>query len=393
MNLVNLINEKKAEAEAKTGTGTTPVEAATGAYEGVPTENVIIKCGRDEAIESQDSQESRPEEDTPSPYRNVGWKTIELAFADIKDIDFPDYHLQTQADRPIVGHTDQGYFIIDGKDMVMEAVAAGKKTVQVDICEIGDHSETELWILKAASRTRTRGGNATYIELCRNTRTLFNRLCASDENLKVYQHGGSRNDDRLIGDRKEDVMSVLSMRLGKNRGTLNVHLNYARYLSDDAIAYFITAGASKDFFSKVQSEKKSKIQGLEDDGVDQREITEQISQWIIVEFAKENVAPEGDDAGGVATVRSATRRAYKTLELREGEVERNMEVIRLDGSPDIDTLKGTALQISTLLEKKLQTASSLDELEDKINHEVQRLNMIIAAIQHQRVTQAETAAS
>jgi hypothetical protein len=238
-----------------------------------------------EGQESQDAQGALTSVDEPSRYRDLGCNTTDVNIDDITRFTMiPDYSLPTDASRPIVVRTPAGHFCIDGWDLIEEAKAQDLSTITVDLEEMGAHSDEELCIRKAAVRTKTRGGEATYAEIFRNTRDVLQKLLSTDENLRVFDHGGRRHGEGFNDNKEEDALHLLSKRLGKERNTVNTLLVHCEYLSGDAIGTFIEDRVTKDFFNKARGKKRQLINMLKGEGKDQLEITNKVSIFMLEEL-------------------------------------------------------------------------------------------------------------
>lgn len=197
----------------------------------------------------------------------------------------PDFIVETTAEKPLVIRTPNGNFCIDGWNMVNEAQAEGLTELTCEIDEIADHSDTELCLRKSGIRSVTRGGTYVYAEMVRNARDLFVILQSSKNDLRIFGHGGNRFGKGFTNNREDDARHILSIKLGKDRDTINSYLNHAIYLSDDALQYLIEQTAPKEFFVKVQTKKRAEItRQLGSDNPSVPFITKSISEFILEEF-------------------------------------------------------------------------------------------------------------
>ena len=89
----------------------------------------------------------------------------------------PDYKDPTESTLPIVVHTPEAFFCIDGWNLIEQARAAGQSTVRCHVFQIQEHSDTELALRKVAVRTKPVGGTCCYAELVRNTKISW-RICS-----------------------------------------------------------------------------------------------------------------------------------------------------------------------------------------------------------------------
>lgn len=251
------------------------------------TERLIDAFPRPE-VEAKD-QASRGDltrQDEPSRYRNIAWITDEVALDQISHFNLlPDYFLPTEANRPSVAKTPSGYYCLDGWDLVEMARSKGSSSIVVDVDEMEAHSDEELCIRKMALRLKTRGV-AVYAEIIRNSRDIYRMLLATNEDLKVFSHGGRRDREGLIGNKEDDALEILAKRIGKDRATIQMHLKYCTNLSDDAIQFFIEKQAKRNFFEKMQPQKMALKNKLTEQKQAIGVITETISTFMIDAFGK-----------------------------------------------------------------------------------------------------------
>lgn len=200
--------------------------------------------------------------DGPAKYRNIRLTSEELPPDQIKHFTLiPDYHFQTEADRPAVVKTPEGYFCLDGWDLVETASANGTATIMVDVDNIDAHSDEELCLKKMVLRLRTRG-EAVYAEIIRNTRDIYQMLLSSNEGLKEFSHGGRRDKTPLDNNRETDAAEILARRMRKDRDTVQKHILHCKFLSNDSITFLIEKQAKKKFFEDIQGKKRALITQL-----------------------------------------------------------------------------------------------------------------------------------
>ena len=85
-------------------------------------------------------------------------KTEVLSINDIKNYEgLPDYAMPSKADFPIVVKTPEGFWCVDGWDIVQAERDNGSKGIKCLVSEISSHSEIELCLRKQATRLRTTG--------------------------------------------------------------------------------------------------------------------------------------------------------------------------------------------------------------------------------------------
>jgi hypothetical protein len=192
----------------------------------------------------------------------------------------PDYVDPTDSKYPFVVKTPSSVSCIDGWNLVEQAVAEGKSGVTCKVEYIAEHSDEELAIRKVALRVKPKGGTGRYAEIVRNTNFLLDLLLDSDKDLKLFHHGGDRKGESFINNRQENVMKVLSFRLGKSVSTINQFLNHARFLNEEALNFFAAQGVGKDFFEEAQKNKRVEINRMTGERKSNAEITAQISNDV-----------------------------------------------------------------------------------------------------------------
>lgn len=229
--------------------------------------------------------------DEPAKFRNIRWTSEDLPPDQIKHFTLiPDYHLQTEADRPMVAKTPEGYFCLDGWDLVEIARTNGVTSILVDVDNIDAHSDEELCLRKMVLRLKTRG-EAVYAEIIRNTRDIYQMLLYSNEGLKEFNHGGRRDKKPLDNNRETGAAEILAHRMRKDRDTVQKHRLHCKFLSNDSINLLIEKQAKKKFFEDIQTKKRALITQLTHKGKTAIEITEIISEFIVNAFEK-SIAPK-----------------------------------------------------------------------------------------------------
>ena len=193
----------------------------------------------------------------------------------------PDYRDPTESTLPIVIHTPEAFFCIDGWNLIEQARAAGQSNVCCHVFQIQEHSDTELALRKVAVRTKPLGGTCCYAEGVRNTKIVWEMLMNAMENPIVFSHGGDRRGTSFTDNREDDIREVLSERLGKDRSTINAYLNFGICLTNEAMDALIAQNTGRAFFEKAQVNKRIWIIKLKSDGLDEESITNQISSKMI----------------------------------------------------------------------------------------------------------------
>ncbi len=218
----------------------------------------------------------------------------------------PDYLEPTSSLNPIVVKGPTGCYCIEGWKMIQDAIGSGRSGIACHVFNVREISENELAIRKAAIRMLPQGGRASYAEIIRNARILFNLLASSMETPIIYSHGGVRKGAAFPENREENIRLVLAERLGKSVITISKYLNHAEYLSDEAMSALIQAGADKEFFEKAQIAKRKILKGLKSSGASEEEIESQTSEDMIrihkdpseIENLDDPQSQAGDETGG-----------------------------------------------------------------------------------------------
>ena len=219
-------------------------------------------------------------------YAMLGYKMAKVKVEEIQHFDLiPDYAVPTAATVPIVVVSPDGAFCLDGWDMVIEAREKKRKSIPCEVEVMAEHSHEELCIRKTSIRAITRGGYATYMEICRNSAITLELLNASGEDLIFYSHGGRRVKDNLKDD-KIDAMHILAVRLGRDKGTISGHLSHVKWISPAAMQVFVEQNAGKRFFEKTQTKKQNRLRVLEGENKSPEEILEQVSTLMLEEWKK-----------------------------------------------------------------------------------------------------------
>jgi hypothetical protein len=219
----------------------------------------------------------------------------------------PDYTLKTAAPHPILAKTLQGYFYLDGQDLIAEARANGRESIRCYVSDLPDHSVEELALRKVVVRERAPGGEPLYAERIRNVCRLFVILSQSPD-VRVYGHGGDRRGENYQQQSTLDnVISVIAERLGKSTTTINMLRNFGEHLDEPTLEMLVQERVTKDFFEKVTVNKRTLLKYLMHEGKNELEITAVISprmmEWL-AEYQRdgkiETVFPQtqSQDPGG-----------------------------------------------------------------------------------------------
>lgn len=238
----------------------------------------------EEGLEDKERGEDKKTDFQPSPGR---LETVDERF-EVLDVEaiqpfvlIPYYVAPTDLTYPVVAKTPLNYFCLDGWNLVEKAKDGGMISLKCYVEYFAEHSNEELAIRKVVLRERPRGGICCYAETVRNATSLRDILLASDIDLKVFQHGGSRKGAAFTTNRQENITKLISERLGKSVSTINQYINHGLYLTHETLNSLAEREADKDFLEAAQPNKRWKINNLRSQEVLDEEITHQISESMM----------------------------------------------------------------------------------------------------------------
>ena len=327
-----------------------------------------------------------------NPDPSERFKVVERAIAplapeilqDVQGID--DYMDRTEASMPIIAQTPEGFFILDGKDMIESAKTAGKTSIFCEIDRITEHNLTDLLARKAGIRSQTRGGRARYAELARNAAKLEAKLLQEND-LVSFRHGGRRIGESFVGDSEKDVRTVMVERLSKSRNTVNSYIAHTRYVSDAAMSQLVRINKEKDFFEKFGKLKVQFVERLQEQRKTPGEITTEVST-LILQCAIEGFpepAPVRPQAQTIPTVPQEEQPEVNEDEYvnDEPDVENADAPISADEYSDnpIESAKRSTREVSTRLSQEIESANDADTLYAVLIAEIRALNCIVSEIQ------------
>jgi len=231
----------------------------------------------------QDEEQTPREEISTSTYQTRNRSIEDVQIIIIQRFPLIPYYVDPMdAEYPYVVRTPSGVYCMDGLDKIEEERSKGRDTITCDVESIDNHSIEELVLRKIASRTKTRGGQAIFPEIVRNTCTAAEMLVNSDKNLILFFHGGRRHGKDFSEQRDNNVRQILATRLGYDRDTVNTHLLYGRYITGAAFDTLINLRVKKIVFEKFQT-KKTKLEArLEKERLPVSEIALKISAELLV---------------------------------------------------------------------------------------------------------------
>jgi len=198
----------------------------------------------------------------------------------------PDYLTPSSAPYPVLVCNNGAYECIERWDEVEKAKEEGQERIQARIIDPAIQSEMEVALRKATSRVKTEGGEATYPELVKVTKHVLAYLMQENESLVVYSHGGNRKGG-FDGNLENDAFTLLADRMGKARDTVRKYAEHGKYISDeilDELARSTETKIGKAFFTGILQIKSDLADQLKAEGLDEDDITLQISMLVLEEF-------------------------------------------------------------------------------------------------------------
>jgi len=266
-----------------------------------------------EKTDLQDSGGVLIESEVHSPYETVDERFEELDIEAIEHFTgIPDYNTPPDSKYPFVVKTPSGYYCTDGWCWIEAARANGKNRITCNVKYLREHSDKELAIRKAALRVRPEAGPASYGEVVRNTDYLEREFLASNEDLKVYCHGGARKGAAFTKNTEDNVRKVLSLRLGRSVTTINQFLNHGAFLNDETLNFLAAENSPKEFFEKAQINKRAEITAMKTNRASDEKITAEIStrmlEWFKEYKATGKITPVWNEKETDTETGSAMRR-------------------------------------------------------------------------------------
>jgi hypothetical protein len=299
-----------------------------------------------------------------------------------------------------VARTPEGYYSLDGWDLIESARETGVASVMVDVVNMDAHSDEELCLQKMAVRLKTRG-EALYPEIFRNTRDINQMLLSTNEDLKEFSHGGRRDKAPLNNVRESDAMEILARRMRKDRDTVGKHLLHCKYLSDTAIAFLVENKAKKTFFEAIQRKKQAMISRLHGIEADTIAITEAISEFIVNAFIEASAPKEDSPLRGSAPPPQAPPESNVASEDNDsdddeqesptGEDEQESPTGGDAGSPEemagnpiepltLETIKDRVTTITKRILDDVSGDISLAEIRARLQEELQVITGLLSSI-------------
>lgn len=312
----------------------------------------------------------------------------------------PDFIIPTSAERPIIVKTPSGNFCIEGSNLINAALAEGESEIVCEVDEMETHSDAEILLRKAGMRSLTRGGAYVYAEMMRNSKNLMQYLMNCSGDLRVHGHGGKRFGEGFTDNKEDDARHILSLRLGKDRDTINSYLNHSMYLTDEALQTLIEKRAPKEFFVKVQAKKRIEIKNeLGSDNPSILCLIKVISELILVEFDK-FIAEKKDNKKTSIVAAEAPNEALKVVDSEPTNDENDDDDEQEDptvgdttlpsqseatpvntGAPiTVETIKLQIVEVSRRIVDEVSKQISLADIKKHLSEELLTITKILAQI-------------
>lgn len=298
-----------------------------------------------------------------------------------------DYIEASDATRPIVLHTPEGYFVLDGQHYISAAIASGETSIECEVDFVGEHNLMDLCLRKAGIRSQTRGGRARYAELVRNAIKLERLLLSENSDLKSFGHGGRRFGEGFVGDSEMDIRTILEVRLSKSRTTINHYLAHGKYLSDEVLALLVDGSKDKEYFRKVERLKRIKVKKLEEQRKTHDEIKSEISAFVrqcvesgIPEIPRAPQIPSQPDPDPQGE--EPPDAEIDDVEVGDDDDDQEEEQPHSEHS-DVDpmiTLKSSTLAVSARLSQRIEASNDATSLYEAVTDEIRALTEILARI-------------
>jgi len=189
----------------------------------------------------------------------------------------PYYKTPTTSLLPSLVRTPDAHICVDGWNLVDEARKAQQPSIRCEVKYLRQVSETDLAIIKVATRFG-RQDSAPYAELAANLRRLYRLLGETTIAPILFTHGGARADGQSNIGQEGDLVGRLAEYLKKDRSTITDSLNYTKHLSDELLNGLEEKGASKKFFEKLASWRRTIRLRLQEQRFDPPEIENRIAR-------------------------------------------------------------------------------------------------------------------
>ena len=197
-------------------------------------------------------------------------------------LDIPDFLTKTSSELPIVVLTAESYQCIDG----WEKVDGSNGMIECRVIELPEDRQNfvEVALQKCASRCSTTGGSASYTELILAAKSAFKILMSSNCDLTLYTCGGRRKAGEFNDDVNENVYTVLSSRMDRDRDTVRKYVKFSEYIDNETLKTIASSSSrkiTKRFFESFSSSVKKEIKKLEEEKRAHNEIEKIISERVL----------------------------------------------------------------------------------------------------------------
>lgn len=341
-------------------------------------------------IKTAEEGEEEEKEEEEWTFKTTARSLEELPIDSIRPFNLiPDFENPTEADNPIIVRTPDGNHCIEGLSLVKLAESEGKTSILCEIDQLEIHDETELCLRKAGIRTLTRGGSARYAEMVRNTIVLVKHLLSSDDDLHIYGHGQRRYKEGFVNNQEEDVRHLLSIRLGKDRDTINSYLSHGEYLSDETIKIFIDRKAPKEFFVKVQTKKRIQLKNLKGKKLTAGRTITAISKFMLEEF-KEYLKEKDTERAGQTRAQGSPKPEPKSGNQSTAPTKDPTLIDDTDDGDDLESKEPVTTEkifstydgVSKRMAEDLTKGISIPEMETRLKEELKIITQLLNMISH-----------
>lgn len=328
----------------------------------------------------------------PSPYRTTGRSIEDIEISTIQNFDaIPDYRDSMDSDRPYVLRTPEGFFFLDGREIIQQVRAQGMEFITCDVETVERWSRVDLMLRKIASRIRTRGGEATYAEKVRNVRLVTDELRNSNEDLTFFGHGGRRYGEGFTNDQENDIRSILETRLGKNRNTINSYILHGEHLTPETMEILVNRNIQKGVFETYQRRKRKLYGKLQKDRLSYPEIASLIStDFISFLEESEQTASEtiSDQEQTPAEQLEQNDTPEETIDQDDGSDDNNVSAAGENAEPadeeiddeeevSVPAIKRSVLRSARRIEEAANEEEDANHLAELLRQEMMNLQRIL----------------
>ncbi len=323
----------------------------------------------------------------PADRFRVTARSIEsIPIENLQDItEIADYKDATEASMPLVTRTPDGNYLMDGKDLVNLARAAGETSIFCKVDTVAEHNLINLCLGKAGARSQTRGGRPRYAELVRNAYKLETQILQENPDLKTLAHGGRRTGEAFIGDSANDVRIVLVERLSKSKNTINTYISHAKYISDHIMSLLIQGDRDKKFFEKFGHLKTKLIERLQEQSKTPDEITTEVST-LMLQFidgvipAPVPIQPQSQSTQGTSQENPPENEDKEEEDIKKESIDEQTQIGTEPAENPIAKLKRSTIEVSARLSQRIETVNDANILYNVVMDEIRALNAIASQI-------------